>query len=176
MCDVDLSTVINWINQGKLIAYKTPGRHRRVKKEDLVKFLEEYNMPIPKALQGKQKILIVDDDAAVSDLIVRTLRKEKDIIDIKVSHDGFDAGKQVGLLKPDLVILDLKLPGIDGFQICKNIKSDPKTKHARILAISGYATPENRKKIISYGANCFMAKPFDVDDLVKRIKKLLTGC
>lgn len=174
LCDVDLSTVINWINQEKLAAYKTPGRHRRVRREDLVDFLKKYNMPIPKALEEKQKILLVDDDPVIIDLIMRTLKKEKDRIEIRVSRDGFEAGKQVGLFHPDLVILDLKLPGLDGSQICRNIKGDPATKKIKILAISGSDTTNNRKKILAYGADSFLAKPFDVNDLIVQIDKILS--
>ena len=84
-----------------------------------------YNMPIPAILHDKQKILVVDDDLAVIDLIKRALSKDMpDKVDVKVSQDGFDAGKQVGVFHPDLVILDLKLPEVDGFQVCKNIKKD----------------------------------------------------
>jgi len=174
-CSVDLSTVINWIEQGKLLAYKTPGGHRRVKEEDLVHFLKEYHMPIPAGLVKRQKrrILIVDDDKAVVDLIVRAIKKLKKKCEVDTVFDGFEAGRRLITFEPDLVILDLMLPGIDGFKVCKNIRKDKKTKHIKVLAITGFDTPENRKKILSSGANDYLAKPFEVSDFLEHVEKLL---
>lgn len=173
-CWVDLSTVINWIEQGKLVAYRTPGGHRRVKREDLVHFLKEYRMPIPAGLVKKERrILIVDDERAVVDLIVRAIEKLKRKCDIDTAFDGFEAGRKVITFEPDLVILDLMLPGIDGFKVCKNIRSDKKTKHIKVLAITSFDSPENRKKIFSSGANDYLAKPFEITDLLERVDKLL---
>lgn len=174
-CSVDLSTVINWIEQGKLLAYKTPGGHRRVKEEDLVHFLKEYHMPIPGDLVKKEKrrILIVDDDRVVVDLIVRALKKLKRKCEVDTAFDGFEAGRKLITFEPDLVILDLMLPGIDGFKVCKNIRKDKKTKHIKVLAITGYDSPENRKKIFASGANDYLAKPLEVDDLLEHVEKLL---
>jgi excisionase family DNA binding protein len=174
-CSVDLSTVINWIDGGKLLAYKTPGGHRRVKREDLVHFLKEYKMPIPPDLvKGeKRKILIVDDDRAVIDLIVRAMKKLKKKCEVDTAVDGFEAGRKLIAFQPDLVILDLMLPGIDGFKICKNIRMDRKTKHVKVLAITGFDSPENRNRIFSSGANDYLAKPLELNELLEHIEKLL---
>lgn len=173
-CSVDLSTVINWIEQGKLVAYRTPGGHRRVMREDLVHFLKEYRMPIPAGLAKKgRRILIVDDERAVVDLIVRAIEKLNRKCDIDTAFDGFEAGRKVITFEPDLVILDLMLPGIDGFKVCKNIRSSKKTKHIKVLAITGFDSPENRKKIFSSGANDYLAKPFEITDVLERVDKLL---
>jgi len=174
-CSVDLSTVINWIDQGRLLAYKTPGGHRRVRREDLVHFLKEYRMPVPGDLVKRQKsrILIVDDERAVVDLVVRAIGKLKKKCEVDTAFDGFEAGRKLITFEPDLVILDLMLPGIDGFKVCKNIKMDKRTKHIKVLAITGFDTPENRKKILSVGANDYLPKPLEVNDLLARIEKLL---
>jgi len=174
-CSVDLSTVINWIDQGRLLAYKTPGGHRRVKKEDLVHFLKEYQMPIPGDLVNRQKsrILIVDDDRSVVDLIVRAIRKLKKRCEVETAFDGFEAGRKLVAFQPDLVILDLMLPGIDGFKVCRNIRMDKKTKHVKVLAITGFDTQENQKKIFSAGANDYLPKPLEVNELLGHIEKLL---
>lgn len=174
-CSVDLSTVINWIEEGKLLAYKTPGGHRRVKKEDLVHFLKEYQMPIAADLvkRERRRVLIVDDNRTVVDLITRALKKLKRKCEVDSAFDGFEAGRKLVTFEPDLVILDLMLPGIDGFKVCKNIRMDKKTKHIKVLAITGFDSPENRKKIFSSGANDYLAKPLEVSDLLERVEKLL---
>jgi len=174
-CSVDLSTVINWIDQGRLLAYKTPGGHRRVKKEDFVHFLKEYQMPIPANLvkRERRRVLIVDDNRAVIDLITRALKKLKKKCEVDSAFDGFEAGRKLVTFEPDLVILDLMLPGIDGFKVCKNIRMDKKTRHIKVLAITGFDSPENRKKIFSSGANDYLTKPFEVSNLLERVEKLL---
>ncbi len=175
ICGASPTTVADWIDAGKLKAFHTPGGHRRVRKIDLLKFLQEYDMPIPKELleDGRKKILIVDDDQAVIDLITRFLKKIPEKYQFASAIDGFQAGQTLTEFEPDLIILDLMLPGIDGFEVCRNIRSNEKTKKIKILSITGYDTPENRNKILSYGANGYLAKPFKMEDLGKKISKLL---
>jgi len=173
-CGVDLTTVINWIEEGKLPAYKTPGGHRRILKEDLILFLKKYKMPISRELDaGKKRILIVDDDQDVADFVKNALLSEDFDKEIATARDGFSAGKTVGTFGPDIVILDLMLPGLDGFEVCRNIRQDPKTSHIKILAITGYDTPENVEKILRSGADAYLAKPFEMEDLLKEVKKLI---
>lgn len=117
--------------------------------------------------------MIVDDERAVVDLIVRAIKKLKKKCVVDTAFDGFEAGRRLITFEPDLVILDLMLPGIDGFKVCKNIRMDKKTKHIKVLAITGFDTPENRKKILSSGANDYLAKPFEVSDLLEHVEKLL---
>ncbi len=175
ICGVSITTIIDWIEQKKLLAYKTVGGHRRIKKEDLVSFLKTYNIPIPSNLveKGSIRVLIVEDDINVIRFITRIVKKLKDEYEIAVAMDGFEAGKQVSTFKPDLVILDLMLPKIDGFEVCKNIRSDKVTKNIKILAVTGYDTEENKKRILACGANSYLIKPFEAKDLKEKIKDLL---
>jgi len=175
ICGVYPTTVADWIDAGKLKAFHTPGGHRRVRKSDLLEFLRKYNMPIPKELtkDGRKKILIVDDDQAVINFITRFLRKFPEKYQFTSATGGFQAGQALAEFEPDLIVLDLLLPGIDGFQVCRNIRSNEKTKRIKILAITGYDTPENRKKIFACGADDYLPKPFDTEELNKRMNKLL---
>lgn len=174
-CGISIQTVIDWIDQGKLPAYRTIGGHRRVQKESLVSFLEVNNIPIPADLQKKHstRILIVEDDELISRVITKTIKLMKGKYETAVATDGFEAGKQILAFKPDLVILDLKLPGVDGFKVCRDIRADKLTMHIKILTITGYDSEENKKKILECGANSYLPKPFEVKDLTKYIKELL---
>lgn len=175
ICGVYPTTVADWIDAGKLKAFHTPGGHRRVRKNDLLKFLQECGMSIPKELteDGRKKILIVDDEQAIIKLISRFLKKFPEKYQFTSATDGFQAGQALGEFEPDLIILDLMLPGIDGFQVCRNIRSNEKTKGIKILAITGHDSPENKKKIFAAGADDYLPKPFDTKELDERIKKLL---
>ncbi len=175
ICGASPTTVADWIDAGKLKAFHTPGGHRRVRKDDLLEFLKKYDMPIPDELikDSRKKILIVDDDQAVIDLITRFLKQFPQKYQFASAIDGFQAGQTLAEFEPELIILDLMLPGIDGFEVCRDIRSNEKTIGIKILAITGYDTPVNRKKILSYGANDYLAKPFEMEDLGKKISILL---
>ena len=172
ICDVYPTTVANWIDEGKLKAFITPGGHRRVSKVDLIEFLKKHNMPMPDKFKDsyRQKILVVDDDRLVRDSIIKVLENKKKY-DIYYAVDGFEAGQVVGLRKPDLVILDIMLPKMDGFRVCGLIKKY--NAETKILAITGYDTPENRERILESGADDYMGKPFGMNKLLNKVEKNL---
>ena len=175
--NVDLTTVINWCEQGKLQAYKTPGGHRRVQPENLLQFLNQYKMPIPPRfsdkMKGTLKVLIVDDEDEVRRVIARALKRNLSEAQLSEARDGFEAGKLLLDIFPHLVLLDLNLPGIDGFKVCSDIRRDERFKDTQILAITGQNTPENRRKILDAGANDYLPKPFDGAGLMEKVFNLL---
>ena len=173
MLDVYPTTIANWIDGGKLDAYTTPGGHRRVTSANLLIFLKKHNMPVPDILKQERRlrILIVEDDPAVQKIISRILGKFSDKYNIASASSGFQAGVSLSLFKPEMVILDLMLPGIDGFEICSMIKK--MNDDTRIIAITGNNDPEFRKKIMSRGADAFIGKPFDKDVMIKTVEELL---
>lgn len=174
-CRVRLPTVIKWINDGKLAAYKTPGGHRRIKKQDLVNFLKKYNMPISSDLaEDVKKILVVDDDPLVVRLLTTILKEGNSKYEVESANDGFSAGSKIMSLHPDLVVLDIKLPGIDGYRVCANIRDNKETSDIKILAITGFNSPDIKEKILACGADDFVIKPIDKKDFLKRIKRLLS--
>lgn len=174
-CDVTPRTVSQWIREGKMNAYQTPGNHNRVKRGDFLKFLKKYNMPIPDDLKEddtKKKILIVDDDEAMVQSIKRRLVMER-IYDIEVAYDGFVAGQKFIMHKPNLVILDLRMPRVDGYKLCSAIRNDPNNKNVKILIISGVIEVEGKDKIMKLGANDYLMKPFENKILIEKINKLI---
>jgi excisionase family DNA binding protein len=172
---VDFTTVIDWCDQGKLLCYKTPGGHRRVRPADLFTFMRRFGFPIPAELdhQGPLKFLVVDDEDTVRSTVSRMLKLSWPEAQVDSARDGFEAGKKIALQRPDAIVLDLNLPGIEGFKVCELIRVDPITNHARILAISGDRDPKYRTRVLAAGADAFMAKPFEPEDLVAQLKLLL---
>ncbi|PKM99760.1 MAG: hypothetical protein CVU78_04660 [Elusimicrobia bacterium HGW-Elusimicrobia-2] len=176
ICGVYPTTVANWIDKGSLKAFITPGGHRRVGQVALLKFLKKYNVPAPREIivpaAGKRKrILVVDDDKLVLEVISKTLSSGPEKYIIKTVTDGFQAGQALIDMNPELVILDIKLPGVNGFEISGIIKS--RDSNIKILAVSGYATEEIRKSILSAGADDFLAKPFEIKELRQKARRLL---
>lgn len=175
ICRVDLSTVIEWVDAGKLKAYRTPGGHRRVKFSDIVEFLKKYNLPFPAGWSESAKllVLIVDDEEGICKVLTKILREILGDVRIDIASDGFEAGSKVVSLIPDLVILDLRLPGLDGFRVCEFIRKEITLKHTKILAITGFDSPEIKEKILRLGANDYLRKPFDYEEVKEKILKLL---
>lgn len=176
-CHVSHRAVLQWVASGKLKAYRTPGNHSRVSVDDFLAFLHQYSMPVPAQLQlpvCQKKVLIVDDDRGIVSSIQRMLTLENKYI-IEVAYNGFEAGKKFATFSPDLIILDIRMPGMDGYQVCANIRSDPKNKNIKILAISGVSENDEIKKIMDLGADDYLGKPFSNIILMERISRLLGG-
>lgn len=172
---VDFTTVIDWCDQGELLCYKTPGGHRRINPVDLFSFMRKFGFPIPEELarEAPLKFLVVDDEDPVRSTVSRLLKLSWPEAVVDSAKDGFEAGKKTGLLRPDAIVLDINLPGLDGFAVCQLIRTDPLTSHTRILAISGERDPSLQLKILAAGADAFVPKPFELEDLVFRMKELL---
>ena len=174
ICSVGRSTMWRWVKSGNIRASVTPGGQYRILKEDLESFLSKSGMrPMARRLFPQTKILIVDDDTDVQNLLFKILSAEKYKTD--VASDGFEAGIKVMQFKPDLIILDLFMPRMDGFEVCRRIKEDADTAHIKILAITGYDREENRERIMASGADGFMAKPMSIDILLKQVEALLNN-
>ena len=171
-CAVNRSTLWRWIKAGYLEASVTLGGHHRILKEDLESFLVDNEMyPLAKKHFLKNKILIVDDDPMIQKTLSESLSNNKYQTD--VAADGFEAGIKVMQFKPDLLILDLIMPRMDGFEVCKLIKKDPMISHIKILILTGYPTDENIDRMTEINADDFLEKPVKVDTLLRHIKDLL---
>ncbi|MHC4428029.1 MAG: response regulator [Planctomycetota bacterium] len=165
LCHVSPLSIINWVNAGRLAAFRTPGGHRRIRREDLVMFMRENGLPLPDELKqgsGRRRVLIVDDEASIRELLAEHLSKRpREPFEVSMAADGFEAGRLVASFRPDVVLLDLRMPGLDGFQVCKTIKADPETSGTMVVAMTGYHTPETEARILECGATRCFAKPFD---------------
>ena len=170
LLQVNPRSVINWIEQDLLTSYRTPGGHRRIRREDLLAFLRRHEIPVPPALTAEKfKVLIVEDE----DDIVKILKSFFDrqgIYEVTSASDGISALIEIGRTHPDLLVLDILIPGVDGLEVCRRIKEDRQNRTA-IIAVSGQ--PEVETRILQAGADCFMAKPMDLDRLLEESKRLL---
>ena len=174
-CNVSPKTVINWIDAGHIKAYKTVGGHRRIKKEDLDKFLKERGMPLPEEPRSEErkKILVVDDDRIIVETIVQALEEDEYGYEMISAADGFEAGLQVSHFKPDLLILDIMMPDINGYEVCQKIKSNPETRDTKIIVLSAYLDDEAFKRMKEYGADACFSKPLPLEQLKFEVARLL---
>lgn len=159
---VAVGSVANWIDQDQLKAGRTPGGHRRIAVADLMAFIRKQKLPVPPELQPSQrKILIVDDEKAVTDFLTDELSERHPECEILQANDGFAAGELVGSLKPSLVILDIRMPDMDGYEVCRRIKSRPDTRDTVVIAVTAQPSPEAEEEILACGAQACFPKPLD---------------
>ncbi len=175
LCHVHLRTVLQWIHDGKLKAYRTPGNHSRVAVDDFIAFLRQYNMPIPEHLAGRsanRKLLIVDDDANMVNSIKRFFKKESGF-EIDVAYDGFEAGIKLLLFKPEIVVLDMKMPGMNGYEVAQKIRRSANCERTKIIGVSAYFEEGDKEKLAKIGVDYCFDKPFNSQDLIDKAKELL---
>jgi len=118
----------------------------------------------------KPKILIVDDDPVNIEVLEGYLSKYYDILK---AHDGIEAINIVEANPPDIILLDIVMPRMNGYEVCKKLKDDFKTSHIPIVMVTALQETEDRNKAIEAGADDFITKPFDVVELTVRVKSYL---
>ena len=164
LCHVSPLSIINWVNAGRIPAFRTPGGHRRIRREDLSRFMRDNGIPLPEELRdgsGRSRVLVVDDEAAIRDIFAESLSRRSTPYDVMTAADGFEAGRLVATFRPDVVLLDLRMPGLDGFQVCRTIKGDSETASTVVIAMTGYHTPETEARIVECGAVRCLSKPIE---------------
>jgi len=163
ICGVNPTTVQNWVKGKKLRALQTPGGHRRVRREDLVSFMKEFGMPFPADLsQEPPLILIADDEIDILDMLESLMRSGDDEVKVARAQNGVDALLTIGETKPDLLILDIMMPEMNGYDVCQKLKSSPSTQNIKIVAISGDHNPAVKERILNAGADLFFTKPLEI--------------
>ena len=181
ICQVTPGSVIRWIKEGELESALTVGGHRRIPAVSLVKLIKKMGITVPAELSDltgepqttQPRILIVDDEKIIRQMIRIVVAQKLPEAKIEEAENGFMAGWKTHSFHPDLVILDLLMPGLDGFRFCEFIRNLPEMKRTRIIAISGIQGFGYEEKIMKLGADVFMAKPFDNKVLWDKIEEQL---
>lgn len=158
-----------WAEKGEIKALTTPGGHRRFLPAEVKRFAAERGLTRNDIGQKKLAVLIVDDDIQFSNFLNKLLKRYPDSVDVAVANSGFDAGIKVKELEPDVILLDLMMPGLDGFEVCRQIKASELTSDTRVIAMTGFPSPENVEKILSLGAEICFSKPIDSNELLDQI-------
>lgn len=156
-----------WAEKGEINALTTPGGHRRFLQSEINRFAAERCLTQKETIKKKLSVLIVDDDIQFASYLKKLFGKFPDTIDVEVAHDGFDAGFKVHELEINVVLLDLMMPNLDGFEVCQRLKSSPETSEIRVIAMTGYPSAENVEKILAAGAEVCLPKPIERNELLK---------
>lgn len=173
-CGVAHTTVIRWIKSGKLKAYVTPGGHRRIKEADMVAFMKRWKMPIPKSLPGgNPSVLVVDDEPAVITMLKKAFSKLAPDMELRSTGNGVEALVMVGEKVPDVIILDVMMPDMDGIQVCKILKSKKATSWSKIIVITGKNITEEQEDFLKKNVDLVLRKPFQPTSLIETVRTLL---
>ena len=181
LCGVVNQTAINWIKNKHLKAFNTPGGQFRVYPEDLIEFMKSRNIQIPSELREiccseKNKIvLIVDDDRGLNTVLAKYIKEKLEKLEVLQAFDGFEAGSIMTERLPGMIILDLSIPGIDGFDLCRRINESDRFGKPAIIVITGLECDNLNTKLDSLGVKFLMKKPLDLEKLVKKINEVFTN-
>lgn len=173
ICQVSQQTVIRCFDSGRLKGFRVPGsRFRRIPRAALVTFMKTNEIPLDHLESGRRRVLIVDDDEAIVEMFLDLLGPDERF-EIKTAGTGYEAGILTEEFRPDLILLDFKLPDINGTAVCRTIRANPNYEHIKIIACSGVADPEETQELLDAGADEFIRKPFTISIVLDRIAELL---
>jgi excisionase family DNA binding protein len=171
LLQVNPSSVKKWVNEGRIAAFRTPGGHRRIRVADLLDFLNRHRMPIPRRLAGatRQRILVVDDDTIHLRALERRLKPYRARLDLELTENGIDALVLVGSFKPDLIVLDVYMPELDGIEVCRRLKTRADTRHIKVIVTSAHLTKAVEENALAAGALTCLPKPIDLKVLLEHL-------
>jgi excisionase family DNA binding protein len=173
ICKVSQQTIIRCFDNGQLKGFRVPGsRFRRIPREALYKFMKDNQIPTDALESGKRKVLLVDDDTDLVDVMTKFL-EEDGRFEVRVATNGFDAGMMVQEYRPDIIVLDVMLPDLNGKEVCQRVRANTTLEDVRILCISGMVEEDKIQELKLAGADEFLHKPFEVEVLIDQMCTLL---
>jgi excisionase family DNA binding protein len=173
VCRVSQQTIIRCFDAGRLEGFRVPGsRFRRIPRQSLIKFMKENNIPLDAIESGKRKVLIVDDDAEIVELLVDVLERDGRF-ETKTASSGYEAGIATEQFRPELILLDYMLPDVNGNVVCQTIRKNTNFENIRIIIVSGVVKQDEISQLLKSGADDFIKKPFDITELTGKITAAL---
>jgi len=160
MLEVSPAAIKKWIQQGKLAAFRTPGGHFRILADEFERFQKTHGFGT--GTGDPLRVLVVDDQRDVADVIVASLSAFYPRARMETAANGFEGLLKVGTFRPDVLLLDLSMPGMDGFEVCRQIKRDPVIRDTKVVVMTAQSL-EAEPRAMEAGADGFLFKPFAVD-------------
>lgn len=173
VCQVSQQTIIRCFDSGRLEGFRVPGsKFRRIPRQSLIRFMKENKIPLDTIDSGKRKILIVDDDAEIVELIVDVLERDGRF-ETQTASSGYEAGMATEQFRPEAILLDYMLPDVNGNVVCQTIRKNPQFENIKIIIVSGVVKQDEIDQLLKSGAEDFIKKPFDVTELTDKITAVL---
>ncbi len=173
ICRLSQQTIIRCFDNGRLTGFRVPGsRFRRIPRSELIRFMRINDIPVDLLDEDRVRILVVDDDPSIVRIVEEMLGRE-DRFEVRTASTGYDAGMMTKEFRPNILLLDYMLPDVNGNIVCERIKSDPELAGTRIIVISGVVRREEIDGLLEAGADAFIPKPFQVEELIEKIDGLI---
>jgi excisionase family DNA binding protein len=173
ICRVSQQTIIRCFDSGRLEGFRVPGsKFRRIPRRSLIRFMKDNNIPLDQIESGKKKVLVVDDDVEIIELIGDILFRDGRF-EVKTASSGYEAGISTQQFRPDLILLDYMLPDVNGNIVCQTIRRNPEFENIRIIIVSGVVKQDEIEQLLKSGAQDFIKKPFNIDELTNKITTVL---
>lgn len=171
ICAVTKRTVIKWIDSGRLRGYRIPGSaHRRIAATELSRFMREHGIPDYESVLPRRRILIVDDDRDLLELLRDTFRGE---YEVEVAGTALEAATQVRVFRPDLLLVDVRLPDVSGLELCRQLRALLPDAGTPVLAMSAYGSEVDPAEVRRSGASAFLPKPLKLAELKRKIHSMV---
>lgn len=170
---VSVPTVVNWVKSGLIEAHRTPGGHRRIAHNDVIAFARKNNYPLPPGLvRGDEelcRVLIVDDDEDFAELLKDFFLPRKEFT-VELANSGFEAGFKVRNFSPHVILMDICMPGMDGFEVERMLREDASTKHIPIVACTAFRDAQMDRRLANTTFADILEKPVDFDELLEAVR------
>jgi excisionase family DNA binding protein len=170
MLEVSPAAIKKWIQQGKLAAFRTPGGHFRILADEFERFQKTHGFGM--GTGEPLRVLVVDDQLDVAELIVASLRAFHPRARLETAANGFEGLLKLGTFRPDVLLLDLGLPGMDGFEVCRQIKRDPVIRDTKVVVMTARFL-DAEPRAMDAGADAFLSKPFEAATVHGLLTRLL---
>jgi excisionase family DNA binding protein len=171
---VSIPTVVNWCDQGHLPAHRTPGGHRRIAHQDLVNLTRDRGVRwTGEASHGPARVLVVDDSREFSEMLRDVLRLHG--FEVEVAGSGFQAGYTVARFVPDVIVMDIMMPDMDGFEAIRVIRQDSDTAHIPVVGCTAFLEPPIRARAEAEGFADILEKPVKMALLLERIRQVIAA-
>jgi excisionase family DNA binding protein len=173
ICNLSQQTIIRCFDSGRLRGFRIPGsKFRKIPRDNLLKFMKDNSIPMQNLQSGRKRLLIVDDDAEIVEMMTDVLNRDGRF-EVKTASTGYDAGIMTQRFRPDLILLDYMLPDVNGNIVCKTIRENPEFTNTKIIIISGVINQTEIDELLKSGAEAFMKKPFNITELIDKIAAVL---
>ena len=169
-CRVSVVHVNRWINDGKLKSYRYPGGRNKISKKHFRMFLEKNGIPVIEEFfggAGQFKVLIGEDDPDFARAVRLMIDDRYPDARVEFAGDGYEVLLKMGEFKPDLLLLDLKMPRIDGLEVCERLKQHGSSSKCKILAMTGHMQAFSRCNVLAHGADEYLVKPFSSSEFYR---------
>lgn len=169
-------TVVNWVNSGMLSCHRTPGGHRRLRAQDVVAFAKAYNYPVPPNVLepepspgAPRRVLIVDDERDFAQTVGDYLAL-KGNFEVEIADSGFTAGLTIARFRPSVVLMDILMPDMDGFEVLRMLRRDPEMRAIPVIACTAYRDAAVEERARTEGFDGYLEKPLRFDRLLEVIE------